>query len=133
MSRGRGNGIGVMELYTAPPNSLFFVGDEHGEPPPILEHPQIWATSGSSLVIATQADVDGDTRLRLSEFDVIADRPQLLACETTLQLRRPALTVQSATFETYLRVDVGDNEIRLRIWVDDEVLPSDIVIEIAPR
>jgi hypothetical protein len=123
------NGV---EICTAPPNSLFFVGDEHGEPPPALEHPEIWATSNSSLVIATQAEVDGDTRLRLSEPDTVTDRPRLLACEATLQLSQHELTVQNAGFETYLRIDVAENAVLLRVWVDDDTSPSDIVIEVTP-
>jgi hypothetical protein len=128
----RDSRIGVIELRTAPPNSLFFVGDDHGEPPPTLEHPQLWAASDSSLVIATQAEVDGDTRLRLSEPDTVADRPLLLACERNLRLSHHELTVQNAGFETYLRVKVADDAVRLRVWVDDDTWPSDIVIEIAP-
>jgi hypothetical protein len=128
----RNDRFGPVELRTAPPNSLFFVGDEHGEPPPVLEHPQIWAASASSLVTATQAEVDGDTRLRLSEPDTVADRPTLLACETTLELSRRELTIQNAHFETYMRIDVAEDAARVRVWVDDGTWPSDIVIEVSP-
>lgn len=112
------------EVLVRPPNSLVLVGDRHGEVPASFGDKLI-AASPSCIAVGTRSEVDGATRIRLSE-ECLSSTSQL-AFEGVIDVPSGELLVQNILGETYLRMPAGPRA-TIQIWVNNPNEPDEVCI-----
>lgn len=120
--------MAIREVVVRPPYSVVFVGDRESSVPATTAGSLVSATN-TCLAIGTRSDVDGPTRVRLIDAtDEVADVPQVKAFDGTLAAKSHELTIASVDGHVYLRRELDDPSIGLKVYVDDETEPTDICV-----
>lgn len=123
-----------MEAMLSPPNAILFVLDPANTSIVVPEYEPgvLTANSGSCLSIATQAEVDGDVTVRLSDQLSSAEKS---GCDEFFEgeIATPGRKVAVVTshFEEVLVLNVEQTVTRVAVGADHPDSPSLIWIEVA--
>ena len=91
---------------------------------------ELVVSTSASIAIGTMSEVDGTTRLRLTNGRV-SPGTEGLAQVFDGELETPSKTIciGAATGEIYLRGTTNGNSTRIKVWVNDRTEPDLIVVE----
>lgn len=121
----------MIEASIAPANPIVFVLDPTNKAidVPAYVSGDIIASTASCISIGIQADVDGETRVKLAVRISDADRNRLRSVfKGELATPGKKVAVVTAEFEGVIEQGVKANHSSVEVWVDDVGNPGEILV-----
>ena len=117
----------ILEITTAPMNSLLFLSDPDGGDPPI----PVWGarilSTPSCISFACNPAQDGPTEVRMGRREEVAwDTPP--AFEGELETPHRAVVISTVDLNVVMKRDVPSTRTHVTIWVSDARWPEHIAI-----
>ena len=123
-----------MEAALFFPNAIFFVFDLANKKVQVPEYINgvLTAANESCVSIGTQAEVDGEVTVKLSDKFSESEKD---SCEVVFNgfIVTPGkkIAIVTSELDKVLEMDVRDRKTHVKIWVDDLNYPSVVLVEAA--
>ena len=116
------------EARISPPNSLLLVMDRSvGIVPDSMEDGIVVSTT-TCVAVGTLAETDGQTRIILTDENVMLFDDYSLIFEGILQTPSKRLSICTVMDEEVLSLEVSRPKIQITIWVNDDSEPNEIFV-----
>lgn len=118
----------IHEAHVAPPNSVILVMDQTVGEVPVSMHQGSVAATASCVAVGTRSEADGNTRITLSDESPPRMSKDPPVFDGVLPIPSKRLSVCSVLDNELLVLDVPTTSMRVRIWINDPVEPSELWI-----
>lgn len=121
-------------ITISPPNSIIFLYDQSN---PSIEVPaytpgEIVAANITCISVGTLSAADGETTITLTDDVQSIDDIGVLTFDGVLQLPGSELSVCSSHNEKLLTMKLPTSQARVRIFVNDDREPDNIIVQAQP-
>ena len=121
-----------MEITLSVPNAIIFLYDLANEDIQVPEYIDnvLTAANETCVSVGTQADVDGEVTLRLSNQLAEADKDSYKkAFDGSIDTPGKKLAISTSEDDGILEIHVKDKKTQVSVWVDDLDYPSVVLVE----